>query len=98
MIINRYANEADSTVNVIYSTPACYLKAVNDAGLTYTTKQDDFFPYAIDAHSYWTGFYTSRPSIKYLERLGNHLQQASVFMCILKKLGIGKRFGCLKVS
>ncbi|KAJ9591912.1 hypothetical protein L9F63_001514, partial [Diploptera punctata] len=72
----KYAN-ANGSVNVIYSTPSCYLKAVNDAGFTFTTKQDDFFPYASDENSYWTGFYTSRPTNKYFERLGNNLLQAS---------------------
>ncbi|PSN54844.1 Lysosomal alpha-mannosidase, partial [Blattella germanica] len=71
----KYTNAADSNVNVIYSTPSCYLKAVNDAGQTYTTKQDDFFPYASDPHAYWTGYFTSRPTSKYFERLGNNFLQ-----------------------
>ena len=66
------------TVNIMYSTPSCYLKAVNDAKLVYTTVQDDFFPYASDAHSYWTGFYSSRPTNKYFERLGNNFLQVSI--------------------
>jgi len=68
--VNNYSN-----VNVFYSTPSCYLKAVHDAGQTWTTKQDDFFPYASDPHSYWTGFYTSRPTLKRFERLGNNFLQ-----------------------
>jgi len=65
----------NSSLNVFYSTPSCYVKAVNDAGQTWTTKQDDFFPYASDPHSYWTGFYTSRPTLKRFERLGNNFLQ-----------------------
>jgi hypothetical protein len=65
----------NSSVNVFYSTPSCYLKAVHDAGQTWTTKQDDFFPYASDPHSYWTGYYTSRPTLKRFERLGNNFLQ-----------------------
>ena len=30
----------------------------------YPIKSDDFFPYASGLHSYWTGYFTSRPSIK----------------------------------
>ncbi|XP_027845178.2 lysosomal alpha-mannosidase-like isoform X1 [Aphis gossypii] len=64
-----------SKINAIYSTPSCYMKAVNDQKITFPTKQDDFFPYKSDKHSYWTGYFTSRPTHKYYERRGNnHLQ------------------------
>lgn len=64
-----------SKINAIYSTPSCYMKAVNDQKITFPTKQDDFFPYKSDKHSYWTGYFTSRPTQKYYERRGNnHLQ------------------------
>jgi hypothetical protein len=76
--VYRYVNAEqikNSSVNVFYSTPSCYLKAVHDAGRTWTTKRDDFFPYASDPHSYWTGFFTSRPTLKRFERLGNNFLQ-----------------------
>ncbi|XP_016422265.1 lysosomal alpha-mannosidase-like [Sinocyclocheilus rhinocerous] len=34
-------------------------------------KTDDFFPYADDAHDFWTGYFTSRPALKLYERLSN---------------------------
>jgi lysosomal alpha-mannosidase len=37
----------------MYSTPSCYLKALHDEGREWTTKSDDFFPYASDPHAYW---------------------------------------------
>ena len=40
------------------------MKAVNKLNKKYTTKTDDFFPYADFKNSYWTGFYTSRPALK----------------------------------
>ncbi|XP_025413400.1 lysosomal alpha-mannosidase-like isoform X2 [Sipha flava] len=64
-----------SKINAIYSTPSCYLKAVNDKQITFPTKQDDFFPYKSDRHSYWTGYFTSRPTQKYYERRGNNYLQ-----------------------
>jgi lysosomal alpha-mannosidase len=80
----RYVNEQQSNgsnVNVFYSSPSCYIKAVNEEGLTWTTKQDDFFPYPNDKNSYWTGYYTSRPTLKYFERKGtNLLQVRALFM------------------
>ena len=47
-------------MNIFYSTPSCYLKALNDIGKTWSIKTDDFFPYASDPHAYWTGYFTSR--------------------------------------
>ncbi|XP_063233743.1 lysosomal alpha-mannosidase-like isoform X2 [Bacillus rossius redtenbacheri] len=64
-----------SNLHLMYSTPSCYLKAVHDANLTLSVKSDDFFPYASDEHSYWTGYFTSRPTHKRFERLANNFLQ-----------------------
>ncbi|KAF5279394.1 hypothetical protein FQA39_LY05504 [Lamprigera yunnana] len=68
-------------IKLHYSTPACYLKAVNEAasdeGIKYKIKTDDFIPYASDHHSYWSGYYTSRPTQKRFERQGNNLLQVT---------------------
>lgn len=50
---------------------------MNEAGLEWPTKEDDFFPYASDPHAYWTGYYTSRPSSKGLMRRANQILQAA---------------------
>lgn len=72
--------ENGSKVNVFYSTPSCYLKALHDAGLTWPTKSDDFFPYASGNHSYWTGYFTSRPTLKgYVRKTNNFLQVSETF-------------------
>jgi lysosomal alpha-mannosidase len=79
IFIHRYVNERqvtnESKINVLYSTPSCYLKAVHNEGREWTVKEDDFFPYSSDDYSYWTGYYTSRPTLKYMERLGNNFLQ-----------------------
>ncbi|XP_075062727.1 lysosomal alpha-mannosidase [Mixophyes fleayi] len=64
-----------SKVNVIYSTPSCYLSALNRARLSWPMKMDDFFPYADGAHMFWTGYFTSRPAFKRYERLSNNFLQ-----------------------
>lgn len=64
----------------MYSTPACYLKALHDSNEKWPTKSDDFFPLGNDPHTYWTGYYTSRPTSKRFERVGNQ------FLQICKKL------------
>ncbi|CAG2066048.1 unnamed protein product [Timema podura] len=66
-----------SNINVFYSTPSCYLKALHDANQTWSVKEDDFFPYASEPYSYWTGYFTSRPTQKRFERTGNNLLQVN---------------------
>ncbi|KAF9804995.1 hypothetical protein SFRURICE_015943 [Spodoptera frugiperda] len=60
-----------SDINIFYSTPSCYLKAIYLYGrrdkAVYTEK-DDQLPYGSDSMTYWTGYYTSRPSLKYFAR------------------------------
>lgn len=66
-------------LNVLYSTPECYLSALqNSKNVTWPLKDtDDFFPYAHDEHSYWTGYFTSRSNLKYMICKANNLLQAS---------------------
>ncbi|OWF45655.1 lysosomal alpha-mannosidase-like [Mizuhopecten yessoensis] len=71
--VNKQSNT--SKVNVLYSTPSCYLSSLNKAGIRWPTKEDDFFPYAHRAHSFWTGYFSSRPALKeYVRRTNNFLQ------------------------
>ena len=60
----QYTNERLPSVNLFYSTPSCYVKALNDAAKSWPTKNDDFFPYSSDSHAYWTGYFSSRPDYK----------------------------------
>lgn len=71
----KYVNKRKSNVNVFYSTPSCYLLALNGANKTWSTKSDDFFPYASDPHAFWTGYFTSRPATKFFERRANNYLQ-----------------------
>ena len=54
-------------------------------------KTDDFLPYASDPHSYWTGYYTSRPSSKLFMRQGELWSQV-FFPIRLLFLGISLFF------
>jgi lysosomal alpha-mannosidase len=62
-------------VNVFYTTPSCYLYALNKVDRKWTSKTDDFFPYAMYPHKYETGFFTSRPALKRYERYSNNVLQ-----------------------
>uniref|UniRef100_A0AB38ZEA6 Alpha-mannosidase n=1 Tax=Ectomocoris sp. TaxID=3104572 RepID=A0AB38ZEA6_9HEMI len=72
--INNYELNG-SKFHAFYSTPSCYLKAVHDSGVALPTKSDDFFPYSSDPESFWTGYFTSRPTQKRFERMGNNFLQ-----------------------
>jgi len=61
--VNNVLGEQEK-IHLMYSTPSCYIKALNEEGAEWSTKNDDFFPYASDPHSYWTGFFSSRPTSK----------------------------------
>ncbi|KAK3768425.1 hypothetical protein RRG08_053417 [Elysia crispata] len=69
--------KSGSKINLLYSTPSCYLKSVHDDNKNWTTKSDDFFPYANRPHTYWSGYFTSRPGQKrYTRQLNGFLQSA----------------------
>ncbi|KAJ8919646.1 hypothetical protein NQ315_006173, partial [Exocentrus adspersus] len=84
----RQAN--GSKYNLLYSTPSCYVKAIYDethGKAKWLVKEDDFFPYASDPHSFWTGYFTSRPTIKRFEREGNNFLQVCKHLYALADLG-----------
>ena len=68
----RHMNEKseETGIHLLYSTPDCYLSAITSGDQVYPRKEDDFFPYASGRNSYWTGYFTSRPSTKLQEREG----------------------------
>ncbi|ODN03792.1 Lysosomal alpha-mannosidase, partial [Orchesella cincta] len=72
-----------SLVNVLYSSPSCYLQEVHKAKKVLNIKTDDFFPYSNDPHAYWSGYFTSRPTFKY------YASQANKFLQVCKQLAVG---------
>ena len=72
--VNKELGEKEK-IHLMYSTPSSYIKALNEKSVEWMTKTDDFFPYASDPHTYWTGFYTSRPTSKKMFRDGSALLQ-----------------------
>ncbi|XP_078495203.1 lysosomal alpha-mannosidase [Ciona intestinalis] len=80
----KYVNAADKNMTLFYSTPSCYLYALNHANVMWNVKSDDFFPYADAPHQYWTGYFTSRPGLKgYVRESNKYLQvcnQLETFM------------------
>lgn len=73
------ASQGRSKLNLFYSTPTCYAEAAKKAEQNWPIKTDDFFPYASDPHSYWAGYFTSRPALKgYIPFTSNFLQAQPV--------------------
>ncbi|XP_067938019.1 lysosomal alpha-mannosidase-like [Watersipora subatra] len=64
-----------SKVNLLYSNPSCYTYAKNKLNITWSTKSDDFFPYAHREHAYWSGYFTSRAALKGMVRQTNNFLQ-----------------------
>ncbi|VDK86332.1 unnamed protein product [Dibothriocephalus latus] len=74
--VNAMQGTAGSKVNLLYSSPTCYTKAVNlefNRQGTIASRGGDFFPYASSSTAYWTGYYTSRPALKYFIRQSSSL-------------------------
>ncbi|VDM24376.1 unnamed protein product [Toxocara canis] len=80
------AKETETKVRVFYSTPSCYVEALSEAQPRLPQKNDDFFPYASSNHSFWTGYFTSRPTFK------GFIRKSSSFLQLLKQLDA---FACL---
>ena len=80
--IVKYFNERHSNMKVFYSTPGEYAKAAMETkDIEWDINQDDFFPYADDQSSYWTGFYTSRANQKgYIRQCSSQLMAANQFL------------------
>ena len=65
-------------LNMFYSNPNkytdCKHKEISEAQKMngpFETKTDDFFPYSDRPNGFWTGYFTSRPALKRLERVGS---------------------------
>ncbi|XP_066386944.1 alpha-mannosidase-like isoform X1 [Miscanthus floridulus] len=59
-----YHVNKDGRVHALYSTPSIYTDAKHLSNESWPVKYDDYFPYADSKNSYWTGYYTSRPTFK----------------------------------
>ncbi|KAH8410106.1 hypothetical protein KR009_006063 [Drosophila setifemur] len=85
----KYINERQATgsnYNIFYSTPSCYLNSLHQSLQSWPNKTQDFFPYAHEPNSFWTGFFTSRPTQKRFERDGNHMLQVAKQLSVLAEL------------
>ncbi|CAE7840742.1 unnamed protein product [Symbiodinium sp. CCMP2592] len=73
---------ADGRVHAFYSTPGMYVDAKKSEKITWPTKEDDFFPYADGPHQFWTGYFTSRPTLK------RYIRDTSAFFQVVKQISV----------
>mmetsp|Transcript_90839 Transcript_90839/g.207946 ORF Transcript_90839/g.207946 Transcript_90839/m.207946 type:complete len:1109 (+) Transcript_90839:54-3380(+) len=72
----HYVN-LNGTVNAFYSTPTVYTEQKYKANEEWEVRQDDIFPLADAAHNYWTGYFTSRPTLKRQVRAASNFLNAA---------------------
>lgn len=76
-----YIRRTAPDINIFYSTPSCYQAAIyRDSQLRsmrLPEKYDDFMPYDHMDSVWWSGYFSSRPSVKLVERQTLDLLQVS---------------------
>jgi len=85
-LIKYVEAKTNGTIKLVYTTPSCYMDALHGEDIEWPTKQDDFFPYGSDPHAYWSGYFTSRPSLKGFIRSASSFQQAMKQQYVLESL------------
>lgn len=82
----QYASSSGIRLQVFYSSPYCYLKALKAANRSWPVHTRDFLPYADRPRFFWTGFYASRPSLKRHARHANGFLQACKQVAVIAGL------------
>ena len=79
MIMNYVNNNMKGKMKMIYSTPTQYFDSVLKSGANFEKYSNyDFFPYADNAHCYWTGYFSSRANLKGLiKQLGLYINMTN---------------------
>ena len=87
-LLNYINARPELNVTINYATPGEYLKAINQESNVYPTKYDDFFPYSDCDHCYWTGYFTSRTSLKgFIRDMGRYVTSVRTHLGLLKVAG-----------
>eukprot|EP00656_Telonema_subtile_P001628 TRINITY_DN10710_c0_g1_i3.p1 TRINITY_DN10710_c0_g1~~TRINITY_DN10710_c0_g1_i3.p1 ORF type:complete len:952 (-),score=172.96 TRINITY_DN10710_c0_g1_i3:18-2873(-) len=88
-LMREVNNRAEALgIRMQYSTLSRYFKSVSVAakgGLTFPRYTGDFFPYADNADSFWTGYYTSRPTLKGVARMAESSIRAAESLMVFAR-------------
>ncbi|KAL4477151.1 hypothetical protein ABPG72_008885 [Tetrahymena utriculariae] len=94
-LLIEYINSHSDQYNmkILYSTPSNYLKELQKQNLSYPVNKYDFYPYADKANAFWTGYFTSRPSVKgFTKDSGRYLQAIRNILSVESILKISTGF------
>ena len=70
-----------------YSTLTDYFDALHEIKAQFPLYQSDFFPYADNGDSFWTGYYTTRPFLKTIARkVDAELRSAEIFLAFTRHM------------
>ena len=82
MIMSYVNQNMAGKMKMIYSTPSQYFDYVKKSNVKFEVyKNNDFFPYSDKDHSFWTGYFSSRPNLKGLiKQLGIYINMVNVLL------------------
>ena len=78
-VFSYFNKHSNYKLKIFYSTPSLYIKDLHSSQISWPLKFGDFFPYASEINVYWTGYFTSKPTLKYFERLSNNFLQVFIY-------------------
>ncbi|KAL0279866.1 UNVERIFIED_CONTAM: hypothetical protein PYX00_001338 [Menopon gallinae] len=86
-LVNVTLHDPKNLMNIFYSTPSQYLNSIGYNNERWWRSFADFLPYAQSKFEYWTGYYSSRPSLKYLQKITSQFLQVFKQVAALVRMG-----------
>ena len=88
--LGKYNNEKNNSLKIEYSTPSKYFEELYNSNLTFPSSEKDIMP-LFNERVYWSGYYSSWPSIKLLLRESSKYYRA--FSLIFTFISLNSNFG-----
>jgi len=73
-------------IKLVWSTLSEYFDSVKDSQNNWPVYTGEFFPYQDATDSYWTGYFTSRPALKDLARIGERYARSAETLYSLSQI------------
>ncbi|KAL1520124.1 hypothetical protein AB1Y20_023596 [Prymnesium parvum] len=89
----REVHTLNASIQVLFSTPSAYFSALRRTAVRLPHFTGDLLPYADGEHTYWTGFFGTRPSLKRLVRRAAAAVHLMEWMHATARAVVGARHG-----